>query len=645
MSAFGFYRLAAVVPPVRVADVDGNVETLVTAAQRAAGQGARVAVFPELCITGYTCGDLFFQPLLQKQALLGLEHFAEATQGLPMVSIVSLPMVVSQALFNVAAVVYGGRVLGLVPKSVLPNYREFYEKRQFRPAADLREREVVLPSLGSVPIGTDLLFCDEGELCFGIEVCEDLWSVVPPSTWAALKGANVLFNTCASTELTGKAAYRRQLIAQQSARCVAAYVFAAAGVGESTQDVVYGGQALIADNGRLVAEGPRFSREATFTYADVDLQRLNNLRMSESSFHDVHIPAEHAGRRRISFCLPNEKCDLRFADLPARPFLPPPAAREERCEEILNIQATGLARRMEHTGSETLVIGVSGGLDSSLALLVCARACKMLGRSNEAILAVTMPGFGTTGRTYNNALAMIRELGATMKEVNIREACLLHFRDLDFDPALRTNTYENVQARERTKILMNLANKTRGIVVGTGDLSEVALGWSTYNADHMSMYGVNCSIPKSLIRCLISHTAQQSGPELAATLQDIIDTPVSPELLPPAEDGTMEQKTEDILGPYDLHDFFLYHFIKYGAEPAKLRMLARKAFDGEFSPELIDSTLRTFIRRFFTQQFKRSCIPDGPKVGSIALSPRGDWRMPTDAFSNLWAEDCSGAQH
>ncbi|MGN0864954.1 MAG: NAD(+) synthase [Akkermansia sp.] len=636
MSTFGFYRLAAATPAVRVADVDFNTRSVVDCVRSAAAENAHVVLFPEMCLTGYSCGDLFFQPTLQQAALRGLATLATETAGLEPVIIVNLPLAVQDALFNVAAVLHRGQVLGLVPKSILPNYREFYEQRQFRPARELSVRSTELPGFGEVPIGTDLLFADRDELCFGIEICEDLWSVSPPSCRLALQGARVILNPSASDELAGKAPYRRALVAQQSARCLAAYVFSSVGPGESSQDVVYSGHALIADNGRLAAENTRFAMGGGLIYADVDCARLGAARMSESSFNDSRADAALPPARRIALRELKAPCDLRYAHLPARPFLPPPAEEAERCEDILNIQAAGLAKRLEHTRSATLVIGVSGGLDSTLALIVCARACRLLKLPMSTILAVTMPGFGTTGRTYANACRMMELLGVTTKEVNIREACLLHFKDLDFDPSLRTNTYENVQARERTKILMNLANKTGGMVVGTGDLSEIALGWSTYNGDHMSMYAVNCSIPKTLIRCLIHHVAQQSEPEMAAVLQDIIDTPVSPELLPPAEDGSIDQKTEDILGPYDLHDFFLYHFIKYGASPEKLRTLALLAFREEYTEELITRTLHTFIRRFFSQQFKRSCIPDGPKVGTIALSPRGDWRMPSDACAAVW---------
>ena len=639
MATHGYYRLAAVVPRTSVADVAQNTRALAAAARVAAEQGAHVAVFPELSLTGYTCGDLFFQPSLQQAALRGLRELAEATAALRMVIVTTIPLVVQEGLYNVAAVLNEGRLLGLVPKSVLPNYREFYERRQFRPAADLRATEVELPGWGSVPIGTDLIFADGEGLTLGVEVCEDLWATLPPSSRLALLGARVILNPCASTELAGKAHYRRQLVAQHSGSCLCAYVLASAGVGESTQDVVYSGHALIADNGHIVAENQRFRRETEIICADVDVARLGAARLSESSFNENRLPREWQQVRVIPTGALPAACDLRYALLPKRPFVPAPQHAPERCEDILNIQAAGLAKRVEHTGAKTLVIGVSGGLDSSLALLVSARACDLLGMPRRSILAVTMPGFGTTNRTHSNALQMMRLLGATLKEVDIKEACLLHFKDLEFDPSLRTNTYENVQARQRTTILMNLANKTGGLVIGTGDLSEIALGWSTYNGDHMSMYAVNCSIPKTLIRCLISHVAAQSGEELAAVLQDIIETPVSPELLPPSPDGTLEQKTEDLLGPYDLHDFFLYHFIKYGAAPAKLLALAKQAWAGEYADEQIEKTLRTFLRRFFTQHFKRSCIPDGPKVGTISLSPRGDLRMPPDASAELWLSE------
>ncbi len=637
MSTHGYYRFAALVPPVCVADVPANTAALVTAMDVAVQEGAQVVLFPELCLTGCSCADLFFQRRLQQAALDGLETFARETARHDVPAILTLPVVVGEALFNLAAVVRGGRLLGLVPKSVLPNTRESYERRQFRPAAELREKSLDLGPWKDVPVGTDLIFSDGGELTFGIEIGEDLWSVLQPSALLALKGARVIFNPSASIELAGKADYRRKLVAQQSGRCLAAYVYASSGVGESTQDVVYCGHALMADNGHLIAENERFSREGNAIYADIDLARLAAARLSEGSFNESSaLPAEWAGCRRVDIGSLPQSCDLRYARIPSRPFLPPAGQEAARCEEILNIQTMGLVRRVESSAARSLVIGISGGLDSTLALLICQRACRLLGWPMERILALTMPGFGTTGRTYNNAVAMIQQIGATFREVNIKEACLQHFADIGHAPSQRTTTYENVQARERTQILMDLANKVGGLVVGTGDLSEIALGWSTYNGDHMSMYAVNASVPKTLIRCLISHVGRESDSELAAILQDINDTPVSPELLPPADDGSIEQRTEDLLGPYDLHDFFLYHFAKYGAEPDKLRALALRAFEGEYEPELIDRTLGTFIHRFFTQQFKRSCMPDGPKVGTIALSPRGDWRMPSDASAAIW---------
>ena len=637
MSTYGYYRVAAAVPQVRVADVDFNTNELVSAAQEASRGGASVVLFPELCITSASCADLFFQPRLLKAAEEALCRFADETRDLPMVSVVGLPIQLDDMLFNVAAVVQGGFVRGFVPKSIIPDKRESYERRQFSPACMLTRTEVSLSgNYFNVPIGTDLVFDAGDELSFGVEIGDDAAALLPPSTRLALQGARVILNPSAAISLVGRGEYMRNLVAARSGSCVAAYVHAGAGVGESTQDGVCSGASCIACNGRLLVQNQPFSRQRSMIYADVDMQRLSAARMSETTFRENLLLAGWPAPQRVLCRVEERPCDLKYAELPPRPFVPGGADAPARCEEILNIQAAALAKRIECAYAKTLVIGVSGGLDSTLALLVCDRACKLLGRSNDCILALTMPGFGTTGRTYNNAVKMIQLLGCTFKEVNIKEACLLHFKDLDFDPALRTNTYENVQARERTKLLMNLANKTGGMVVGTGDLSEIALGWATYNGDHMSMYGVNCSIPKSLIRCLIEYAATQSEPALAAVLRDVNATPVSPELLPPADDGRIDQKTEEILGPYDLHDFFLYHFIKYGAEPEKLRHLALHAFAGEYDEALVESTLRTFLRRFFTQQFKRTCVPDGPKVGTIALSPRGDWRMPTDVCGALW---------
>ncbi len=637
MSTYGYYRFAAMVPPVRVADVPANVAALVAAMETAVQKGAQVVLFPELCLTGCSCGDLFFHRRLRQAALDGLITFAEATAQHDIPAILSLPVVVGEGLFNLAAVVRGGKLLGLVPKSVLPDKRDAYEHRCFLPASALNASTLNLGPWRNVPIGTDLIFSDGDELRFAVEIGEDLWSVLPPSALHALRGARVIFNPAGGSELVGKAEYRRGLVAQQSGRCQAAYIHASAGVGESTTDGVHGGHALMANNGHIVAENRRFCLGGSSICADIDVAALAAARLSEGCFHEsLPLPAEWAACRTVAIGELPPSCDLSYARLPSRPFLPQDGNTAATCEDILNIQTAGLVRRVEHSHAKSLVIGVSGGLDSTLALLVCQRACRQLGWEPSRILALTMPGFGTTGRTYNNAVAMIKNIGASFREVNIKEACLQHFRDIGHDPAQRTTTYENVQARERTQILMDLANKMGGLVIGTGDLSEIALGWSTYNGDHMSMYAVNCSVPKTLIRCLIEHIAAHSHAELAAILRDINDTPVSPELLPPADDGSIDQRTEDVLGPYDLHDFFLYHFIKYGAEPEKLRALALRAFEGEYDESLIDRTLATFIHRFFTQQFKRSCMPDGPKVGTIALSPRGDWRMPSDAFASVW---------
>ena len=637
MSTFGYYRLAAATPRVRVADVEFNTSELIASARAAASQGASVLLFPELCVTSASCADLFYQPHLLKAAEAALCRFADEISDLPLVAVVGLPLLLDDMLFNVAAVVQGGEVWGFVPKTIIPDKRESYERRQFSPAGMLT-RSVVerYGRFSDIPIGSDLIFDVSNELSFGVEIGDDAAALLPPSTRLAMQGARVILNPSAALALAGRSEYTRTLLQARSGSCVAAFVHAGAGVGESSQDGVCAGAAYVACNGRLLAQNIPFSREGSIIYADVDMQRLSAARLSETTFRENLLLGEWLAPRRIECRVEPATCDLRYAHIPARPFVPEGETTAVRCEEILNIQAAALAKRIECAYAKTLVIGVSGGLDSTLALLVCDRACKLLGRSNDCILALTMPGFGTTGRTYNNAVRMIQLLGCTFKEVNIKEACLLHFKDLDFDPALRTNTYENVQARERTKLLMNLANKTGGMVVGTGDLSEIALGWATYNGDHMSMYGVNCSIPKSLIRCLIEYSATQSAPELAAVLRDVNATPVSPELLPPSEDGKIDQKTEEILGPYELHDFFLYHFIKYGAEPEKLQYLAKHAFAGEYDDTLVEGTLRTFLRRFFSQQFKRTCVPDGPKVGTIALSPRGDWRMPTDVCGTLW---------
>ncbi len=631
---FGFYRLAAAVPVIRVADVDFNFSRMLECYQEACAKGVATLVFPELSLTGYSCGDLFFQERLLKRAGVIANEFAQATAGQNTIAIFGLPCRFGEGIYNVAVVAQGGVIRGVVPKSLLPNYREFYEKRQFRSGAKLAGAEIRIGD-SKASFGSDLWFDGGDGFRFGVEICEDLWGVRPPSSGLSLAGARAIFNLSAGTELASKAAYRRDLVKQQSARCLVAYVLASAGVHESTSDVVFGGHAMIAENGRLAAENRRFERNGSIIYADIDFERLGAARCSESSFNDNE-PFER-DYRRIALDRIEGSPSLEYAYNPAHPFVPAGADdRRERCLEIFNIQCAGLAKRLEHVQAKTMVIGVSGGLDSTLALLVATESCKLLGRSASDIIAYTMPGFGTTGRTHSNAKELCRLLGVTMREVDIRPACTRHFADIGHDPEVFDTTYENVQARERTQILMDVANKTGGLVIGTGDLSEIALGWSTYNGDHMSMYAVNCSIPKTLIRFLIETTAERSEPELATVLRDVIATPVSPELLPPTVSGTINQKTEELIGPYELHDFFLYHFIKYGADPKKIRFLAMEAFRECYSEELVTQTLNIFLKRFFQQQFKRNCIPDGPKVGTISLSPRGDWRMPSDASANIW---------
>ncbi len=635
---YGYYRIAAAVPRVSVADVDYNVERLIASYQQAVQHQCAAVVFPELCVTGYSCGDLFFHPLLLQKAAAGASQFVKETVGHKTIAIFGLPVRCGEALYNGAIVAQDGIMRAFVPKKLLPNTREFYERRQFQSGSILQESTVNIDGR-PVAVASDTVFCaGDTPFTFGVELCEDLWGVIPPGSFLALGGARVLMNLSASTEGAGKSDYRRDLVRQQSGRCLAAYAFASAGVGESTTDVVFGGHALIAENGRLAAETTRFCRSDTIIYADVDLDRLGAARISESSFNacrdslNVHLQ---------QMCLDEvpESPDMAYAWNPAHPFIPPHDAAPARCHEIINIQTAGLAKRVEHTHASKLVVGISGGLDSTLALLVSVRCLQLLGRPVSDIIAVTMPGFGTTDRTYANAIAMCQLVGAELREIPIREACLQHFNDIGHDPKETTTTYENAQARERTQILMDIANKENGLVVGTGDLSEIALGWSTYNGDHMSMYAVNCSIPKTLIRLLIQTIAQEAGGELEAVLRDVNETPVSPELLPSDPQGHIAQKTETVLGSYELHDYFLYHFMKHAASPAKIYYMATQAFQGTYEPAYIGQCLKTFLRRFFTQQFKRNCCPDGPKVGSIALSPRGDWRMPSDATVTVWMQE------
>lgn len=634
----GFITVATATPQVAVADCEANAQAILACINEMAAAHAKVMVLPELCITGYTCSDLFWQTKLLDEAEAALFVIAEGSRQVDALIAVGMPLRVAGKLLNVAAILCRGEVLGFVPKVNLPAYNEFYETRHFTSGS--ADMGTVQFCGEEIPVGTNLLFSCENvvDLCVAAEICEDLWVPNPPSVQHALAGASVICNLSASDEMVGKGSYRRDLVAGQSARLVCAYLYATAGEGESTTDLVFGGQNLIAENGTVLAESTTFENE--INVATIDVQRLASERRRMSTFP----AAESKEYREISFALVEEETKLaRFFD--ADPFVPSNADQlSDRCEEILNIQALGLKKRLAHTHARRAVVGISGGLDSTLALLVTARAFDMLGLPRKGIVAVTMPGFGTTDRTYNNAVAMIKSLGATFKEVPIAKAVMQHFADIDHDASIHDVTYENSQARERTQILMDIANQANGFVIGTGDLSELALGWATYNGDHMSMYAVNASVPKTLVRHLVRHYADTSADEvLAGVLYDVLDTPVSPELLPP-EDGAISQKTEDLVGPYELHDFFLYQMLRMCFPPAKIYRVAKEAFAGRYSNETILKWLRTFYWRFFSQQFKRSCLPDGPKVGSVAVSPRGDLRMPSDACVSAWIKEVETLQ-
>lgn len=630
----GFIRTAALTPKIQVADTRANGEETIRLAREAAGKGAKLLVFPELGITGYTCSDLFLQELLLKSAREELFHIARETKDLDALLFVGLPWEKDGKLYNVAAALCGGHLLGLVPKLNIPNYGEFYERRHFTPGEAEVEDIWVSEEEDYVPFGMNLLFtCEElPGLCVAAEICEDVWVPNPPSIRHALAGATVIVNCSASDETTGKNLYRESLIAGQSARLVCGYIYANAGEGESSQDLVFGGHNIIAENGTILAESARFTNETI--YGELDIARLVGERRRMTTFRT----RAEGSYIEVGFHLKQEDTELsRYVD-PA-PFVPgKDSDRQRRCEEIFAIQYMGLKKRLEHTHCRTAVVGISGGLDSTLALLVTVKAFDSLHLPRTGILGVTMPCFGTTDRTYRNACHMVEELGATLKEVDIREAVNTHFRDIGHDPEVHDVTYENSQARERTQVLMNLANQAGGMVIGTGDMSELALGWATYNGDHMSMYGVNVGVPKTLVRHLVRYYADTCGEtKLSEVLYDVLDTPVSPELLPP-KDGEIAQKTEDLVGPYELHDFYLYYILRFGFEPAKIYRLAEKAFAGIYEKETIQKWLKVFYRRFFAQQFKRSCLPDGPKVGSVAVSPRGDLRMPSDACARIWLE-------
>ncbi len=635
----GYFRVAAATPKIKVADTVYNTDQVCALIEQGDSMGVGLMVFPELCITGYTCNDLFLQLPLLRGAKDGLSRIVDFSAGRQMLIFVGLPWEHMGKLYNVAAAVCDGKLLGLVSKTFLPNYSEFYEERHYTPGP---KHAVMTDWINGekVPMGSDILFSLKGcpQLVIAGELCEDLWAPNPPSIDHALDGATVIVNCSASNELVGKDSYRSELVNGQSARLICGYVYANAGEGESTQDIVFGGHNIISENGTQLAASQRFIPETIV--ADIDLERLNAERRRMNTYS--HLNTE--GYTVVEFSLDTkameaaQKAELKRR-INSRPFVPhDEAERSRRCEEIFNIQAMGLKKRLEHTGCKRAVIGISGGLDSTLALLVTARAYDLLSMPRSQILAVTMPCFGTSGRTYNNACRMVEELGATLKEVDIKAAVSQHLSDIGHDLSIHDVTYENAQARERTQVLMDLANQENGLVVGTGDMSELALGWATYNGDHMSMYAVNSSVPKTLVRHLISYYADTCGEPLSSVLLDVLDTPVSPELLPP-EEGEISQKTEDLVGPYELHDFFLYHILRFGYMPSKIFHMARNAFAGEYDGDTILKWLNVFYNRFFAQQFKRSCLPDGPKVGSVAVSPRGDLRMPSDAARRIWLDD------
>lgn len=643
MTTYGFVKVAAVSPRLRVADPLFNAAETENLIRSADAAGAAVAVFPELGLTGYTCGDLFGQQLLVHKTIECLDLLLENTRDTDVVTVVGMPLAVGQKLYNCAVVIQRGRVLGVVPKIYPANYKEFYENRWFTSGHCISQNMTEVELLGSqVPFGELLFNCRQMNYTLGVEICEDLWTVLPPSSFMALNGANLLANLSASNDLVSKADYRRQLVAQQSGRCISGYIYASAGVHESTTDLVFSGDCIIAENGSILATSARFNRDSTITYAEIDVDRLTSERQVNRTFAENY---EIEGSRKTFIEVEVTYNNLRGVDtgnfsrsISRHPFIPENIlTRNERCAEIFNIQVAGLAKRIEHTGLQHPVIGVSGGLDSTLALLVTVKTMDILGISTRNIIAVTMPGFGTTGTTFQNAMRLMQDLQVDIHEINIETACRQHFADIGLAPGVHDVTYENSQARERTQILMDLANKYSGLVVGTGDLSELALGWATYNGDHMSMYAVNCSIPKTLVKFLVQWIADNEVMDSTReTLYKILETPISPELLPPDANGEIVQKTEEAVGPYELHDFFLYYAIRHGMPPRKILFLASVAFNGIYIEQEIKKWLREFYRRFFSQQFKRSCLPDGPKVGTISLSPRGDWRMPSDAEARLW---------
>ncbi|MPQ44569.1 NAD(+) synthase [Clostridium tarantellae] len=629
-----FIKVGAASPKIKVSDIKFNIENIKKLIDEAIEINTKILIFPELCITSYTCADLFTNNKLLEESDSAIHQLVQFSKGKDILFAVGAPLLINYCLYNCAYIILNGKILGIVPKSYIPNYSEFYEKRWFTEGLGITNTEIQLSFQENIPFGTDLLFKFK-EICLGFEICEDLWVTIPPSSYLSIMGANIIGNLSASNELVSKSSYRKDLISNQSARTLGAYIYSSAGVHESTTDLLFSGHMLVAENGIILKENKRFNRENELITSIIDVFKLNSERMKNISFRATTTTSS-IKPRIIHFKFNN--VDLKEFDryVDKHPFVPKnKALRNERCEEILNIQSSALAKRLEHTNLNKVVVGISGGLDSTLALLVVVKTFDMLNIPRKNIITITMPGFGTTDRTYNNALTLCKELGCDLREINIVKASLQHFNDIGHDPSIHDITYENVQARERTQILMDIANKEAGLLIGTGDLSELALGWCTYNGDHMSMYSVNCSVPKTLVRYLVRYFADYiTSKTTSETLLDILDTPVSPELLPKDNKGNIAQKTEDIVGPYELHDFFLYHFIKHGSSPERILFLAKKAFKGDYEEDTIKKWLDKFMYRFFSQQFKRSALPDGPKVGSISLSPRGDWRMPSDASIN-----------
>lgn len=638
---YGFVKVASAIPTIKVADCDYNEKQIENLVVQAEGKGVEIICFPELCITGYTCGDLFSQQLLIDSSENALFKLLDFTRSLNIITIIGMPIQCRNCLLNAAVVIQGGKILGVVPKTYLSSHEGHTEHKWFE---CLEVNTTMQLCAQQVQVGTNLLF-HTSQTTFAIEISEDLWAPIPTSSRLALKGAEIIFNLSADTELVGRQNYRLNLLSQQSARCISGYVFSSCGFGESTQDAVYGGSGFIFENGEMIALGERFAFTEQLIISEIDVEMLKSERRRNSLFSSRN--AENISAVDIN-CQPTvlaEHATL-TRTIDPHPFSPQNTFMDIRYEEILNIQVAGLAKRILHSNAKTLIVGISGGLDSTLALLVCAKTIDKLKRERKDIVGITMPGFGTTGRTYKNALELMRSLGITIKEISIKESCIQHFKDINHDINVHDVTYENGQARERTQILMDIANQMNGLVIGTGDLSELALGWATYNGDHMSNYGVNASIPKTLVRQLVGWVAKTNTEiTIQKTLNDIIDTPISPELVPADNEGNIKQKTEDLVGPYELHDFFLYYIVRYGFRPAKVFYLAQKAFGSNnmtlgYDEDTIKKWLTTFCRRFFTQQFKRSCMPDGPKVGSVSLSPRGDWCMPSDASYNMWINEC-----